>query len=343
MSAFRDKFLRDGTPSPGWLRRTFGGEGPAKHPRVCLGAFGKHPGWDDHLDDIGLETETLALAKQVLYVEGIGGQLNAGSWDRLPPEQRLPGFAHVFLWRRDGQTLAGRLWSSVDRKKRDRYPMVVCAQIDDLPLAWTLDRVLPQLEAIEAACRSTHSADDVRALIDNGRAALNAEIPSDGTDPSRPADSGNWSPAWPAEWAAPDGAALRVLYRIRNHLSDYSPRRSADGVPREMRLSIRSEAPAADTLRSWTTAFDALLNPDAPALYLLPLDHPWMDIIVGEPATESFFALRASAETLPPVDQVPYTLTPEWSEKAVAFLAGLPPPNTVKSSAARDFWRLPTG
>ena len=43
-----------------------------------VGAFGKHPGWDDHLDDIGLNTEPLIAAKQYLYVQGIGGVIDAG-------------------------------------------------------------------------------------------------------------------------------------------------------------------------------------------------------------------------------------------------------------------------
>ena len=31
--------------------------------RVYLGAFGKHPGWDDHMDDPGLETPRLAASR----------------------------------------------------------------------------------------------------------------------------------------------------------------------------------------------------------------------------------------------------------------------------------------
>ena len=41
-----------------------------------MGAFGKHPGWDDHILGIGVETETLAQVKQALYVGGIGGQID---------------------------------------------------------------------------------------------------------------------------------------------------------------------------------------------------------------------------------------------------------------------------
>jgi hypothetical protein len=65
-----------------------------------LAAFGKHPGWDDHVEDLGLETESLIIAKTLFYVNGIGGQIDSGAWERLEPAQQLPAFKHVFLWQR---------------------------------------------------------------------------------------------------------------------------------------------------------------------------------------------------------------------------------------------------
>ena len=46
--------------------------------RVTLAAFGKHPGWDDHMPGIGVDTELLAHLKQALYVRGIGKQIDSG-------------------------------------------------------------------------------------------------------------------------------------------------------------------------------------------------------------------------------------------------------------------------
>lgn len=333
MSAFTEHFLREDAASDGWLRRLVGGGAKARPPRVLLGAFGKHPGWDDHLDDIGLDTETLALAKQLLYVEGIGGQLNAGAWDALPEDKRLPGFAHVFLWRRGGQTLAGRLWSSTDRKGRGRYPMVLCAEPDGLPLPWTLARVLPVLESVEVACRSTQSAEEVRAAVESARRELAAAAGSAHPDGS--------VFSWPPEWRNQGEAALRVLYRVRSQLSDYAPGQKGAGAPREMRLSLASGADPAGTLQSWAGAFDALLDPSAPTLFLLPLDCGWLDVVIGEPVSESFFALRAAAAAIAPTDQVPYTLDPLWSAQAGAFLARLRMGDGVNVHSAKEFWQLP--
>ena len=66
MKSFFKEFLRDEPPPAG------------DGPQVCLGAFGKHPGWDDHMDDLGLETESLLQAKHLLYVQGIGQHINSG-------------------------------------------------------------------------------------------------------------------------------------------------------------------------------------------------------------------------------------------------------------------------
>ena len=84
------------------VRNTFGGDasepdGPddldSSAPGVYLGAFGKHPGWDDHVDDMGLETPLLLWAKRLLYTDGIAGNIDKGEWDRLPPADRLEQLA----------------------------------------------------------------------------------------------------------------------------------------------------------------------------------------------------------------------------------------------------------
>ena len=98
MSDFFKKFLVED------LRR-FGSGGC----QVALAAFGKHPGWDDHVEDLGLETESLNIAKTVLYINGIGGQIDSGEWDKLDAAQQLPAFNHLFLWLRGSQFLIGRM------------------------------------------------------------------------------------------------------------------------------------------------------------------------------------------------------------------------------------------
>jgi len=64
---------------------------------IEVAGFGKHPAWDDHIDDIGLNTETLVLAKRLLYSEGIASQLASGAWDQLEKSGNAIEFDHRFV------------------------------------------------------------------------------------------------------------------------------------------------------------------------------------------------------------------------------------------------------
>jgi hypothetical protein len=134
--------------------------------RVFVAAFGKHPGWNDHIDDIGFETDVFVNVKRLLYVQGIGGNIDAGSWDKLEGGQVIREFKHVFVWCLDKNVILGRIWSSRDGKGRTSYPMVVCVQCRQLPLDWILKNILPRLEKVEQTCAATVSATDVLTMLE---------------------------------------------------------------------------------------------------------------------------------------------------------------------------------
>ena len=93
-----------------------------------LAAFGKHPAWDDHIDDIGLNTETLALTKQRPL---FGRDRHPTRVRRLGPAREIRAaieFDHRFVWGRDQQAIVGAIWASADRKRRTRFPLIICAQ-----------------------------------------------------------------------------------------------------------------------------------------------------------------------------------------------------------------------
>src|SRR5205085_2200920 len=86
-------------------------------PALHLAAFGKHPGWNDHLDDLGLDTAPLVNAKRLLYIQGISQNIDSGAWDKLEdtapvsdgtpllaPIARLDLFRHDFLWYMPGDS-----------------------------------------------------------------------------------------------------------------------------------------------------------------------------------------------------------------------------------------------
>src|SRR2546430_11297502 len=110
------------------LRRLVGAGGrsasEAAQPRLTLAAFGKHPGWDDHLPGIGVDTETLARVKQVLYVSGIGGQIDSGVWGEVEAEKRQGGIDHTLLLLNPGPVGVRHMWLSTTRQGGSKYTTV---------------------------------------------------------------------------------------------------------------------------------------------------------------------------------------------------------------------------
>ncbi|MBN1669534.1 MAG: hypothetical protein JXR37_00775 [Kiritimatiellae bacterium] len=309
------------------MRRILSQQTTDDSPRAHVAAFGKHPGWDDHIADIGLDTDALVGLKRSLYMEGVGGNIDAATWEKLDGARRISGFHHVFVWQAGQARIAGRMWASRDGKGRSRYPMVVCAQCAGRPLAWLLEKALPSLETVELRAKEVQTADAVRALIDETRAALQAD--ADAYDPN----------AVPPDWYA-SGRALaqlagraelggdgvgfrRLLYKIERDLGPFlDPRRAgaASGVPAQHLRVPACENDEAPSLALWYGLLSALLSPAVPLLLIRPVQETWVDIILGEARTPQFFCLLASRESIPFASDIPYTLDPAFMAHAARIV-----------------------
>ncbi len=278
-----------------------------------LGAFGKHPGWNDHLDDIGLDTEPLIAAKQYLYVQGIGGVIDAGQWEALPNGDALPEFRHTFTWTDDREILVGKMWASSDGKGRTKYPMVVCAHFSNRAAAGIPDAV-PLLEQLAETCRATGSPDAVRNSVAQSRnaAALLTEAPE-------PALGGRaeFLRALSIEPASENAA--RIAYAVENDFASAASN-GAGKVRINLRLgqfkgaasAIRLPADPARPLisqRFWREFIGERIPSGAPTLCIAPASSPWLDIIVGLPTSRQLFCLRAGEKALPPAHHIPFTLS----------------------------------
>lgn len=296
-------------------------------PQVFLAAFGKHPGWDDHIEEIGVETEHLASIKQLLYVQGIGGTIDAGAWDDLSDPQRIGGFEHVFLCRTPGDLVLGRLWSSTDGKGRSRYPMVVCVQCTNLPLSWVLHQVLPALAEVENRCKEVTTAAEVVAITDQARRQLR--------DLAESADIGApalvVSPRSVVELADRpemlDGheGLLRILYQMERETNDYARGNLAaaarDGSlrPVQMRVPACGDSPD-EVISRWLEFFFTRLDQAAEVWAIYRLGRPWLDVVIGDPAPNQFFCFQASREALPLASEIPYTLDDDFRARADQFI-----------------------
>src|SRR6202011_2482738 len=143
--------------------------------KIQVAGFGKHPAWDDHIDDIGLTTESLVLTKQLLYSEGIATHLASGAWDQIERSGNAIEFDHRFVWGRDQQAIVGAIWSSADRKGRARFPLVICAQADFEGVR-AIDYLFDPVERLGALCRETKTQEETRGAFDRAQRELNYGI-----------------------------------------------------------------------------------------------------------------------------------------------------------------------
>ena len=302
MSRFLKKFLRENEGI--FSRKT--------KPAIYLGAYGKHPGWDDHIDDIGMETESLLLAKQVLYVDGIGGQIDSGEWDKLRDNERLPEFKHIIVWKRGKAFLLDRMWSSRDGKNRTKYPMIASAHCLNIPLDWALMTVLPALEEVERRCKSTSSAEEVRDIMRQTLAQLRQSL---GCAPPSQEDVKGVTFIDHLGLADAQEKLFRITYyictRLARCLPDGTREAKTDVTAGQIRLPAASRL-TRETLAFWTQFLESQFGTDIPLLLALPLQESWLDATSGEPTTREFYSLRAKPEVLAIASEVPYNIDDEF-------------------------------
>ena len=279
--------------------------GRARDVRVHLGVFGKHPGWDDHIDDIGLDTEGLIAIKRVLYVDGISRNIDSGSWDKLQPGESIPGFDHMFVWTVGDSQSCGLIWSSSDGKGRSRYPMIACAQ-------WTAERAVPVGAAVRVlgqlrdACVATTDRSRVLQGVGEARAQLDALPP----EQSRRADLRRLGEA---------PGLLRVVYELGPALEE-----QFEGVGRQVRvpLNLANEDSGADPIAEMERwgAFLIKAGRGRPLLMIQPRGREWLDAVIGPVSPAHLFCLLAGERAMPLTTQIPFEIGPRDEARARAVV-----------------------
>ena len=258
--------------------------------KVHVAGFGKHPAWIDHIDDIGLDTETLVLTKKLLYSQGIATQLASGAWDQIEKSGNAIEFNHRFCWSRQSQTIAGAIWASSDGKGRTRFPMIVCAQAD--VEGWrAIDRFLGPIDQLGIQSKSARTPTEFRELITR----LEVEIfglvhsPAGANPASEMTESQQIS-------ILPELITLAAGLKTRLHRGAHESVRP-NGSHFRLASSLRGPG---KNLGFWSAYFAALALPSSPpCLAIATNEKPWVDLIVGEPIDADFFCLRANQTALP--------------------------------------------
>lgn len=299
-------------------------------PQLDVIVFGKHPGWNDHIPELGPEPPRLVQFKQSLY-EGITGNVDNGQWEKLDKAGQLQPWGHHFLLAGGGEPVAARCWYSRDGLGRDRYPMIAAALCGGMPTGWIAQEAFPVLQSLQKQCEAATSVSTVRAasLLAatqlRGRAAARVGAAPDATAHL----------ASRAEFGPHRTGLLRVLYHIeREFPQGEKPSQSRHEEPRPLSLRVPACAdsgPAAAEI--WSRFLGSRLSGSVGVLCIVPDGAPWLDAIVGPTDVAQLFCLRAPLSVIPFTSEIPYTLDPQfvaqtekWIEDRILSRAALAPP-----------------
>lgn len=315
----------------------------SRQPKVRVAAFGKHPGWDDHIEDIGMESDRMVWVRRLLYTEGVAGNIDSGAWEKLEEEKRLPAFQHQFFWRVPEGLVIGRFWSSRDGKGRTKYPMCVCALVEGVAESWAAEQIPAKLELLEKKVKETNSAEIVRLAVGTMRREIEdaaALVMGGGrADESELLRSLALSPAMDAE-GKPGLGLVRVLYEVDRELKEF---KGGTGIGRT-RMAGSSVKPqhfrvpaclptAAASARAWMTLVNTEAPGTLPVLAIVPENAGIVDVIVGEPRATELFCCRAATKGLALTTEVPYTIEDSFlkaaGERIGAWKAGTRTPGVI--------------
>ena len=304
--------------------------------RVWVAVLGKHPGWNDHLDDIALDTEVLVSVKRNLYVEGIGGLINAGTWEALAESEIDEGFAHTFFWRQPDGIVIGRMWSSSDGKGRRKYPMIACAMCRSLPFSFVAGPLLDRLRRLEATCKNVNSAAEVIAATDAmGREITELASHVHGLDSADLGGMGSAAQLIDSGVLGDEGVGLkRVLYQIDREMSAFIRPDTAATASRSRSIEIRGQhirlpLPTTEDERAqeqtglglWCRLMLTKIDPLVPMMFVTRDDRPWVDVIVGELGVTPLACLQTNLAGLPFGSDIPFTIEGETEAQLDASIA----------------------
>jgi hypothetical protein len=196
--------------------------------------------------------------------------------------------------------------------------MVVCVQCRQLPLDWILKNILPRLEKVEQTCAATASASDVYAAIDNARDEFRrlAQQSPPSADLLTPHTGTLAKLAEDPEMGPDDQGLLRILYHIEREVARYGPAdatKTKEFRPTFLRIPA-SRVSSSESALLWISFLLAKLGRGTPVLVLMPLNHVWVDVIIGEPTQVQLYCLRVSLEVIPLTTSIPYNMDAEFIE-----------------------------
>ncbi|MBS0191922.1 MAG: hypothetical protein U0573_04725 [Phycisphaerales bacterium] len=297
------------------------GPGVGGEPLAQLCLFGKHPGWDDHMQDMGLTTDRLVEVRRLLYSEGIAGNIDSGAWEKLPA--RVERFDHAFLWRfRRDEFVYGRMWASSDGRGRSKYPMIACVHARGLDPAKISARAAETVTRAMEGCRSERDAQSVRALFMRESEALKAQASAMLSPPDERFDRICRAGMAMDASAHPEHALglERVAYALHRE-AEPAIKKESTHISRGVHLRARrmEGLGVGGSAWAWSAAsLDLLGRPqglDEGMLAIEAVEGGWVDLLFGRVSATELFCLKAPLTAVPLTSDVPFSIPAEFADR----------------------------
>lgn len=260
-----------------------------------------------------MTSPALIDARRILYAEAIRANIDSGAWERLAPAQRIEAFDHTFLWslsKRDDILLTGRLLPSRDAKGRDKYPLVLCAEMRAGNALAAVTAAIRRLDALAQECSHALTRTDFIGLLDDARAnSASILFLADQAPPVAELVRGFQSAG-----AAADECFARCLYALQRELAPVADRQTASGTG-HVRLPI-PEMEDAPALCAWVAIIHRWIPELRGVLLIKPRGVPWIDALVPIPLPAQLACIRIGTSLVPLACDVPYNLDPQIIQRA---------------------------
>ena len=297
--------------------------GPARDPMLAVSVFGKHPGWDDHMDDAGHQFPEMLTFKRMIYVEGIGGNIDSGSWAHLPEPERLAEFNHLLIYSLDDYYILASITASRDGKGRSLYPLVTAVQARGYSLPDIAEHTGPLLLTLQNNVIATSSAAEVRAAVQTAQKSLDeltGRLQPRAVKADRLVTGSQMLQILAAENTVPDITA-RMIYSLQKAVQSCG-REGANGRTETVRVPIFGHPPWLSA-RIWIASLRGLIGTGCPLMaveYRHSAAPGLTDLIIGPPGPGQLFSLRASTARIPLASDIPFQTDAEFQQRVKTYL-----------------------
>ena len=297
--------------------------GPARPPMLAISIFGKHPGWDDHMEDVGHQFPEMLAFKRMLYVEGIGGNIDSGSWAHLPDTQRLAEFNHLLIYSFEDYYILASIAASRDGKGRSLYPLITAVEARGYALADIVEHVGPLILKLRDTVISTASAPAVQAAVQTAQKSLDqltGRLQPHAIKADRLVTAAQMLQVLAADSTAPD-ATGRIIYSLQK-AAQTCGRDGSNGRTETLRLPTYGNAPWLSA-RIWIASLRGVIGFGCPLLafeYRNPADPGLTDLIIGPAGPGQLFCLRAGTARIPLATEIPFQTDANFRDQVAKYL-----------------------